>query len=163
MDTGSNHYAFEPAPTHRTAPHPIATIGAPFRSLGNWLNPNCVKVITSVHGFALYFSRYPLPFLRQYGLGSSLAGYAAEVATNCSAPPDFALHHGGLYVFRAAALRAVVSLPPSALEQAERLEQLRFLENGFPIRVVKVSGLQPGIDTMEQYQALQGAGAGSSF
>lgn len=140
-------------PCRDSADVPIATIGAPFRSLDNWLNPNCVKVVCSRQGFALYFSRYPLPFLRAYGTAASLGAYAAELADLCASPPESVLHHGGLYVFRAAALRSVVLLPPSGLEQAERLEQLRFLENGYPIRVVRVACLQPGIDTLEQYQA----------
>jgi 3-deoxy-manno-octulosonate cytidylyltransferase (CMP-KDO synthetase) len=96
-------------------------------------NPNVVKVVTDLNGRALYFSRAPIPFDRDR-----------------SAPRYF--KHLGLYAYRKAALDFFVGLPESSLERSERLEQLRFLENGIPIYV----GLTPfdsvGVDTEDDLQ-----------
>jgi 3-deoxy-manno-octulosonate cytidylyltransferase (CMP-KDO synthetase) len=89
-----------------------------------------VKVVFDFKGDALYFSRSSIPFLR----GSS------EIRT---------YRHLGIYGYRRKALLAFVKLPPSSLEQAEQLEQLRALENGMKIRVVVSETSSPGVDTLE--------------
>ncbi|MEK7837675.1 MAG: enoyl-CoA hydratase-related protein, partial [candidate division NC10 bacterium] len=89
------------------------------------------KVVTSVRGDALYFSRLPIPFDRDGRGGISH------------------WKHVGLYAYRRAVLEAFHSLPPSALEQTEKLEQLRLLENGIPIRVVETEEETIGVDTEE--------------
>ncbi|OGK81689.1 MAG: 3-deoxy-D-manno-octulosonate cytidylyltransferase [Candidatus Rokubacteria bacterium GWF2_70_14] len=89
------------------------------------------KVVTSVRGDALYFSRLAIPFDRD-GRGGIIYW-----------------KHVGLYAYRRAVLDAFHSLPPSALEQAEKLEQLRLLENGIPIRVVETEEETIGVDTEE--------------
>ena len=89
------------------------------------------KVVTSVRGDALYFSRLPIPFDRD-GRGEIIYW-----------------KHVGLYAYRRAVLEIFHSLPPSALEQAEKLEQLRLLENGIPIRVVETEEETIGVDTEE--------------
>src|ERR1035441_8960733 len=96
-------------------------------------NPNAVKVVTDKDGRALYFSRATIPYDRD---GSS--------------PRYF--KHLGLYAYRKAALDRFVTLPQSSLERSERLEQLRFLENGIPICVGKTAFDSVGVDTEEDLQ-----------
>jgi len=93
-------------------------------------NPNAVKVVTDLSGRALYFSRSTLPFDR-----------------DSSKPPYF--KHLGIYAYRKPALDRFVTLPESSLERSERLEQLRFLENGIPIYVGETSFDSVGVDTEE--------------
>ena len=93
-------------------------------------NPNAVKVVTDLSGRALYFSRSIIPFDR-----------------DSSKPPYF--KHLGIYAYRKAALDRFVTLPESSLERSERLEQLRFLENGIPIYVGKTPFDSVGVDTEE--------------
>lgn len=93
-------------------------------------NPNAVKVVTDLSGRALYFSRATIPFDR-----------------DLTRPPYF--KHLGLYAYRKNALDRFVTLPESALEKTERLEQLRFLENGIPIYVGETPHDSVGVDTEE--------------
>jgi 3-deoxy-manno-octulosonate cytidylyltransferase (CMP-KDO synthetase) len=96
-------------------------------------NPNAVKVVTDVNGRALYFSRAPIPFDRDQ-----------------TRPRYF--KHLGLYAYRKPALDRFVTLPESSLEKAERLEQLRFLENGIWIYVGETPHDSIGVDTEEDLQ-----------
>jgi len=97
-------------------------------------NPNCVKVVTDLRGRALYFSRFPIPFDRD---GTAAHRY---------------YKHIGLYAYTRAALIRFHGLPQSALERAERLEQLRFLENGISIQVAETPHDTIGVDTEEDLQ-----------
>ncbi len=98
---------------------------------------NVVKVVTDANGDALYFSRSPLPYVR-------------------NAQPGFKhKRHLGIYGFRRDFLFQFVSWPPSLLETTESLEQLRALENGTRIRVVMTEDLSPGVDTEEQARAVE--------
>ena len=99
------------------------------------LNTNVVKVITNLAGDAIYFSRCPIPYERDGR--SSLPLY---------------FKHIGLYVYRSDLLRRYPDLPVGPLEQAERLEQLRALENGFRIRVVETEYESLGVDTPEDLE-----------
>jgi len=94
-------------------------------------NPNVVKVVTSVDGLAIYFSRCPIPFARD----STVTRYK----------------HIGLYVYRRDFLLGYSTLPVGPLETSERLEQLRALENGFPIRVIETDYESFGVDTPEDF------------
>ncbi|MGP0019980.1 MAG: 3-deoxy-manno-octulosonate cytidylyltransferase [Candidatus Sulfotelmatobacter sp.] len=96
-------------------------------------NPNAVKVVTNLSGRALYFSRATIPFDR-----------------DITRPAYF--KHLGLYAYRKNALDRFVTLPESALEKTERLEQLRFLENGIPIYVGQTPYDSVGVDTEEDLQ-----------
>jgi 3-deoxy-manno-octulosonate cytidylyltransferase (CMP-KDO synthetase) len=96
-------------------------------------NPNAVKVVTDLSGRALYFSRTTIPFDRD------------------STRPRY-FKHLGLYAYRKTALDAFVKLPESSLEKTERLEQLRFLENGIPIYVGETPHDSVGVDTEEDLQ-----------
>jgi len=103
-------------------------------------DPNVVKVVTDRAGNAIYFSRATIPYVRSPGL----AGEAA-----C---PTAHYKHIGLYVYRRAFLLGYSDLPVGPLEQAERLEQLRALENGYPIRVVETEYESLGVDTPEDLE-----------
>jgi len=92
-------------------------------------NPNAVKVVTALDGRALYFSRSAIPLDRD---GRGFSGYRK---------------HLGIYAYRKAALERFAALPPSPLEQVERLEQLRLLENGIAIYVAEAHGDTIGVDT----------------
>jgi 3-deoxy-manno-octulosonate cytidylyltransferase (CMP-KDO synthetase) len=94
-------------------------------------NPNAVKVVTAADGRALYFSRAAIPFCRD---GGGFAGYRK---------------HLGIYAYRKAALEQFAALPPGRLEQVERLEQLRLLENGIDIYVAAAPRDTIGVDTEE--------------
>jgi 3-deoxy-manno-octulosonate cytidylyltransferase (CMP-KDO synthetase) len=100
-------------------------------------DPNVVKVVTDAKGDAIYFSRCPIPYVRQD------AGSPAGT-------PYF--KHIGLYVYRRDFLLGYSSLPVGPLEQAERLEQLRAIENGFRIRVVETEYESLGVDTPEDLE-----------
>jgi len=100
-------------------------------------DPNAVKVVTALDGRALYFSRATIPFARDLGRdpvrdGSGFTGYRK---------------HLGIYAYRKAALERFAALPPSPLELAERLEQLRLLENGIALYVAEAPGDTIGVDT----------------
>jgi len=95
-------------------------------------DPNVVKVVTALDGRALYFSRSPLPFFRNAVPGLSV------------------LRHKGIYAYSRSFLERFVSWPPSPLEKAESLEQLRALENGASIKVLLTNEASPGVDTPEQ-------------
>jgi 3-deoxy-manno-octulosonate cytidylyltransferase (CMP-KDO synthetase) len=99
---------------------PMATLKAPIRERAEFENPNVVKVVTRSNGDALYFSRSPIPFWRGDNEDGVL-GY----------------RHIGLYVFRRDFLLQFAAMPPTRLEQAEKLEQLRALERGFRIGVTE--------------------------
>jgi 3-deoxy-manno-octulosonate cytidylyltransferase (CMP-KDO synthetase) len=114
----------------------MSTAATAIRSFEEYDNPNVVKVVTDVASRALYFSRRTIPFLRDH---------AAEPASSQIAAFPF-LKHLGIYGYRRAALLRLVKFPQSPLEQAERLEQLRALENGIPIAVVRVDYDSVGVD-----------------
>jgi 3-deoxy-manno-octulosonate cytidylyltransferase (CMP-KDO synthetase) len=110
----------------------VGTVMTPAREV-DIANPNAVKVVTDVNGRALYFSRATIPFDRDHTL-----------------PRYF--KHLGLYAYRKAALDKFVMLPESSLEKSERLEQLRFLENGISIYVGETPHDSIGVDTEEDLQ-----------
>lgn len=112
----------------------VATLSAPLRSLEEWRSEAVVKVVRDAAGDALYFSRAPIPWPR---------GGEAEFEAAADGPW---LRHVGLYVFTRDALRRWTELPPSRLEEVERLEQLRALEAGVRIRVIVGPATEPGVD-----------------
>jgi 3-deoxy-manno-octulosonate cytidylyltransferase (CMP-KDO synthetase) len=101
-------------------------------------NSNVVKVVTDKQGFALYFSRLPIPFSQN----------KTPKETPQKAPSGM-LRHIGLYVYRADFLQQFAKLAPTQLEQSENLEQLRVLEHGYKIKVVAISQAVIGVDTPE--------------
>lgn len=113
----------------------MATVVVPSTREAIAKNPNLPKVIVSADNTALYFSRSEIPFLRVPG-GTDMPLY----------------RHWGIYAYRRAALQRFVSLPESPLEKCEKLEQLRALENGMRIKVVKTAFQSIGIDTPEDLE-----------
>ena len=99
-------------------------------------NPNAVKVVTDERGRALYFSRATIPYDRD------------------GARPSY-FKHLGFYAYRKAALERFCALPESRLERSERLEQLRFLENGIPIHVAETAYDTVGVDTEEDLHRVE--------
>ncbi len=100
-------------------------------------DPNVVKVVTALDGRALYFSRSPLPFFR-----NPVAGLPV-------------LRHKGIYAYKRSFLERFITWPPSPLEIAESLEQLRALENGASIKVLLTADTSPGVDTPEQAREIE--------
>lgn len=118
----------------------VATLAAPMHDPERVRDPANVKVVFDNEGRALYFSRSPIPFVRD-------AGEAAASET-----PLFH-HHVGIYAYRREFLLRLRELPPSPLEQVEKLEQLRVLQAGETIRVGVIPTAAAGIDTAADYAA----------
>ncbi|MEP6960694.1 MAG: 3-deoxy-manno-octulosonate cytidylyltransferase, partial [Acidobacteriota bacterium] len=118
---------------------PMGTLKTPILRPEVVHDPNVVKVVTDHNGNAIYFSRSPIPFVRESG-----SPVTQGLVTHYK--------HIGLYIYQRDFLLAYSDLPIGPLEQAERLEQLRALENGFRIRVVETDYDSIGIDTPEDYQ-----------
>ena len=117
----------------------IGTLGKLFESLEAVENPNSPKIVTDVRGFALYFSRSVIPYIR----GKQQENWFGEYPF---------LKHLGVYAYRREVLAEVTKLPQSSLEKAESLEQLRWLQNGYRIRVGLTDVETGGIDTPEDLQ-----------
>jgi 3-deoxy-manno-octulosonate cytidylyltransferase (CMP-KDO synthetase) len=132
----------------------VATLAVPVHSLEEFLDPSAVKLVRRADGTALYFSRAPIPWTRDGAADGRLASQTQYTG---------ALRHLGIYAYRVGALARIIRLPPSPLEQAERLEQLRVLEHGMRIVVGLASAAPgPGVDTpadLERARRLVGAGA----
>jgi 3-deoxy-manno-octulosonate cytidylyltransferase (CMP-KDO synthetase) len=117
--------------------HPGVKIGTLVRKIDNTdelLDPNVVKVVLSRKREALLFSRQPLPYVR----GKEMAGWLAVHAF---------YKHIGLYAYDLETLEVITNLPPSSLEIAESLEQLRWIENGFPVQVAITEQDSRSVDT----------------
>ncbi|MBR1850768.1 MAG: 3-deoxy-manno-octulosonate cytidylyltransferase [Bacteroidales bacterium] len=118
----------------------IATLCTPITSTDELLSPNNVKVARGDKGQALYFSRWPIPYRREAEPEQWLTQGQYQ-------------KHVGIYAFRAKVLKAICTLPVSPLEEAERLEQLRWLAAGYTIRVVETDHANIGIDTPDDLLA----------
>ena len=128
-------------PLKRNRSIPMGTARTPIVERAEWLNPNVVKVVTDRQGFALYFSRAPIPYTRDDGIPagngtSKVLGY----------------RHVGIYVYRRDFLLKFAAMRPTALEQSEKLEQLRALSNGYRIRVADVEEPAVEVDTPDDLQ-----------
>jgi 3-deoxy-manno-octulosonate cytidylyltransferase (CMP-KDO synthetase) len=113
---------------------PMSTVCCPIANRGEYENPNVVKVVLDRAGNAIYFSRAPIPHVRDAGV------------------PAAACKHIGLYGYRRDFLLRFTSLPQTPIEQSESLEQLRALEHGFPIRVVETPFESVEVDTSEDLE-----------
>ena len=114
----------------------IGTLGKPFESMEAVENPNSPKIVTDNRRFALYFSRSVIPYIRDKERREWFGEYPF-------------LKHLGIYAYRREVLAEVTRLPQSSLEKAESLEQLRWLQNGYRIRVGLTDVETVGIDTPE--------------
>lgn len=139
----------------------IATLSEPISELAAVFDPNVVKVVVGLDGYAVYFSRAPIPYARDAfppsGPGPGPALSAGPVTT-----PGLWQRHIGIYGYRVGALRRFVSLPPGRLERVEALEQLRLIERGMGIRVASAREAVPGgVDTpadLERVRAILAGG-----
>jgi 3-deoxy-manno-octulosonate cytidylyltransferase (CMP-KDO synthetase) len=119
---------------------PIGTVMTPLKSKDELLDPSVVKVIADKTDRAVYFSRHPIPYSR--GPIPDRAPYAS-------------MRHVGLYVYSREALQKFTSLPASALEKAEVLEQLRAMDQGIPIGIKQVDFTSIGVDTPEDLEKVR--------
>lgn len=117
----------------------IATIGKPFDTIEAAENPNSPKIVLDNNGYAMYFSRSVIPFVRGIEKEEWLQHYPF-------------LKHLGIYAYRKEVLREVTQLPQSSLELAESLEQLRWLQNGYKIKVGTTEVETVGIDTPQDLE-----------
>ncbi len=117
----------------------IATLANPIMDISELSNPNAVKVVADILGNALYFSRSAIPYHRHAADGDWLTGHIY-------------LKHLGMYAYRSGILQQITGLEPSPLEKTESLEQLRWLENGFKIRVLVTPDPSQAIDTPEDLE-----------
>jgi 3-deoxy-manno-octulosonate cytidylyltransferase (CMP-KDO synthetase) len=117
----------------------MATAAAPFQAHEDIRNPSAVKVVWDSEGRALYFSRHPIPFVRDADPPSGLMYW----------------RHIGIYAYRREFLDRLVRAPVCTLEKAEKLEQLRALHLGCRMKVVQWKPVPPGIDTPEDVAAAE--------
>jgi 3-deoxy-manno-octulosonate cytidylyltransferase (CMP-KDO synthetase) len=129
---------------------PLSTLSLPLRTVEDMLAASVVKVVVDAEGNALYFSRAPIPHVRLGSAAERDASAAAAVARG------LARQHVGLYAFRREALLRFAGLPPTQLELAEGLEQLRALHHGMRIRVVPCEGeAGVAVDTPEDLERVR--------
>jgi 3-deoxy-manno-octulosonate cytidylyltransferase (CMP-KDO synthetase) len=122
----------------------IATACVPIADAAKLTNPNVVKVVCDHAGYALYFSRAPIPYPRDAFAGGATTALPAALP---------AFHHLGIYAYRAGFLRTYARLAPSPIEGVEALEQLRALWHGHRIAVIVADAeLPPGVDTPEDLE-----------
>jgi 3-deoxy-manno-octulosonate cytidylyltransferase (CMP-KDO synthetase) len=139
----------------------IATAAAPIGSLAEFVDPNCVKALVARDGTALYFSRAPVPWPRDHAItglpGVVAPGVAAPGASPAGVFQD-AWRHIGIYAYRVKSLLEFAGWPPTPLESIEKLEQLRALEYGMRIHVLKRAAAPPaGVDTPEDLERVRSA------
>lgn len=132
------------APLLEDSSIPMGTLKTPLTSMEEFLNPNVVKVVTDQHGFALYFSRSPIPYPRDFN--DRLEQCWPELAT---------AKHVGLYVYRRDFLLRYPQLAATPLENQECLEQLRALEHGYRIRVAETDLIGQGVDSPEDLERVR--------
>ncbi|MEK6725385.1 MAG: 3-deoxy-manno-octulosonate cytidylyltransferase [Deltaproteobacteria bacterium] len=118
----------------------MGSLKAEIRDEAELNNPNIVKVVVDRNDFALYFSRYPIPYFRDASPLSLLTGH---------------FKHIGLYVYRRDFLLEYAGMPQTPLEEAEKLEQLRALENGYRIKVPTTRLQSTGVDTEEDLEKVR--------
>lgn len=124
---------------------PMATVMTKLTRAEDAANPNVVKVVVDQAGYALYFSRAPIPFVR--------SGLSQSPSHSVTQSPYW--KHVGLYGYQRHFLLQFPTLPRTPLEQAEQLEQLRALEHGHRIRVLETAHDSIGVDTAEDLQRVE--------
>jgi 3-deoxy-manno-octulosonate cytidylyltransferase (CMP-KDO synthetase) len=120
----------------------IATLATRLQLPVELVNPNVVKVVLNSDQDALYFSRQPIPYFRDKPIEYWLDAHIYW-------------KHVGIYAFRPKILAEITTLPVSSLENAERLEQLRWLEEGYQIKVIETQYPSIGVDTLSDLQEVR--------
>jgi len=153
------------APLRTEADLPMSTVSLPLTDVEEMLSAAVVKVVTDARGDALYFSRSPIPFVRDAVdlPGDAPRGEGLRASAAQAVARGLARKHVGLYAYRREALLRFAALGPAPLEQAESLEQLRALHHGMRIRVVPMEGRSGvAVDTpqdLERVRAIMAGGA----
>ena len=122
----------------------MSTLKCSIQLIEDWLNPHIVKVVTDENGYALYFSRAPIPFTAK-----------PQASPDQSKELENVYRHIGLYAYRREFLMRFVKWPPSSLEKMEDLEQLRALEHGAKIKVGLTEDHVFGVDTPEDLERIR--------
>lgn len=128
----------------------VSSTSEPITEVEDVFNPSVVKVVCEPDGYALYFSRSPIPYVRP------AEGLTLEESLRAN--PELLSNyrkHSGLYAYRAEFLQEFARMKPSPLERLEALEQLRAIENGFDIRIVEVEHRSIGVDTQQDYERVK--------
>ncbi|MGH7852475.1 MAG: 3-deoxy-manno-octulosonate cytidylyltransferase [Candidatus Binatia bacterium] len=131
-------------PMRRNPALPMGTVCTPIYDAREWHDPNVVKVLTDRERFAMYFSRAPIPYVRQREFDPSGKRIPSRNGRRL-----WGFRHLGLYVYKRDFLLKFARLRPTALERIESLEQLRALENGYRIYVAQVDERSIEVDTPE--------------
>lgn len=128
----------------------MATVVKKLKDKDEFANPNVIKTVIDKDGYALYFSRSPIPYARdgEKGDGSIFADKNKTV-------PFFAYKHVGIYAYTKDFLFTYTNLPKSGLEDTEKLEQLRALENGYRIKTIETEYDTIGVDTPEDLKRVE--------
>jgi len=122
----------------------MATLAAPLEELENFWNPNVAKIVCTNDDFALYFSRSPIPYFRD----------VSEPKRGGKIPAGV-LQHVGVYAYRKKMLLEFVKNPPTFLELSEKLEQLRALELGFKIKIIRIDKPLVGVDEKKDIKKVE--------
>lgn len=131
----------------------VSTVSEPVLSLKQYQNPNAVKVVSDQQGLALYFSRAPIPWYRDALAENDVAALDVAAIEATLSESKEVQKHIGIYAYRVSLLNQFVTWPMSALEQIEKLEQLRILANGKRIHVQEsLKAVPVGIDTHEDLE-----------
>jgi 3-deoxy-manno-octulosonate cytidylyltransferase (CMP-KDO synthetase) len=128
----------------------MSTLMTRMKEVKDWLNPHIVKVVVDKHGFALYFSRSPIPFPRDLNVEKLLSSPFGRK----EGLPRQVFKHIGVYVYRRKFLFQFSKMKPTPLEKLEKLEQLRVLENGYSIKITPVDYEPICVDTPEDIQKI---------
>jgi len=147
IDPSTIDAAIEPLLEDDTGLVMLSSTSEPITEVEDVFNPNVVKVVCDSGGYALYFSRSPIPYIRPPE-GLTLE---ESLQSNRSLLLRYR-KHSGLYAYRAGFLELFTQMQPSPLERLEQLEQMRALENGFDIRIVPVEHRSIGVDTRQDYE-----------
>ncbi len=127
---------------------PMSTLMTKIEEVTDWLNPNVVKVAVDQKGHALYFSRSPIPFPRDLNIERLLSARSGGKRIVLKR----VFKHIGVYVYRREFLLRLTKMKPTPLEELEKLEQLRVLENGYRIKITAVNYEPFSVDTPEDLQ-----------
>ena len=136
---------------------PMATVAKRISDSKDIFNPNVVKVVKDRDGFALYFSRSPIPYVRKDSSHHSIVDFHSWFTSGNADKNDIGYYykHIGIYAYTKDFLFTYTNLPKSKLEEAEKLEQLRAIENGYKIKVIDTEFDTIGVDTPEDLKKVE--------
>ena len=129
----------------------VSTLMTPIKSSRELFDPNITKTVTDHNGFALYFSRSPIPFYRDLNRVTSSTGEVDDLKRDVG----LAFKHIGIYAYTKSFLMRFSKLTRSLLEEAEKLEQLRILENGIPIKITETQEDTIAVDSPKDIKIVQ--------